>query len=246
VKRLKDIAHLEAVLFKAFDRKKALMNGSIPVLSRRASGKIPPPAQTVQVMSDEDIKVRRDPMLRLPRQIEHIGRLVDHILSVKDSSQLRRSLALMPTARRFCGRPDQSYAGAMTRMTSKERSAVMRAVKSRNTKPELFVRKLAHSLGFRFRLYGKNLPGSPDLVFAGRRKVIFVHGCFWHGHSCARGARIPKTNRDYWLAKIARNVARDKAAARKLRKLGWKVLILWECKLKDSEKLRTTIMKFLA
>ncbi len=93
VKKLADIPHLEAVLFKAFDRQKALMNGSIPALARKAPGKIPPPAQTVQVMSDDDIKVRRDPTLRLPRQIEHIGRLVDHILSVKDTAQLRRSLA---------------------------------------------------------------------------------------------------------------------------------------------------------
>ncbi|TKT73884.1 GIY-YIG nuclease family protein [Afipia massiliensis] len=93
VKRLADIPHLEARLFKTFDKRKALMNGSIPNLSRKVPQKIPSPAQTIQVMSDEDIKVRRDPMLRLPRQIEHIGRLVDHILSVKDSAQLRRSLA---------------------------------------------------------------------------------------------------------------------------------------------------------
>ncbi|MFZ5734748.1 MAG: GIY-YIG nuclease family protein [Pseudomonadota bacterium] len=92
VKKLAEIPHLEALLFKTFDRRKALMNGSIPAL-RKPAGKVPPAAQTVQVMSDEDIKVRRDPMLRLPRQIEHIGRLVDHILSVKDSQQLRRSLA---------------------------------------------------------------------------------------------------------------------------------------------------------
>jgi len=89
------------------------------------------------------------------------------------------------------------------------RSDIMRAVKSKDTTPEMVVRRLIHGIGYRYRLHGKELPGKPDLVFAGRRKVIFVDGCFWHGHDCKRGARQPKANGDYWKPKIARNVQRD-------------------------------------
>jgi DNA mismatch endonuclease (patch repair protein) len=97
--------------------------------------------------------------------------------------------------------------------TPDDRSRVMRAVKGKDTKPEMIVRRMAHALGYRYRLHRTDLPGSPDLVFAGRQKVIFVHGCFWHGHDCARGSRQPKTNAEYWRAKIARNVTRDAANA---------------------------------
>ncbi len=124
------------------------------------------------------------------------------------------------------------------------RSRIMRAVKGRNTSPELLVRSLVHRQGYRFRLHRKNLPGSPDLVFAGRRKVIFVHGCFWHGHHCKRGARVPKSNRAYWKAKIARNVARDARSLRQLKEAGWRVLILWECELKNEAKLKNRIERF--
>lgn len=96
--------------------------------------------------------------------------------------------------------------------TPEKRSAVMAKVKGRGTKPELQVRKALTALGVRYRLNRKDLPGSPDVVMAGRRLAIFVHGCFWHGHDCARGSRVPKANRDYWLAKVARNKARDAAA----------------------------------
>ncbi len=125
------------------------------------------------------------------------------------------------------------------------RSRIMRAVKSRDTGPELSTRRLVHKLGFRFRLHGKHLPGSPDLVFAGRRKVIFVHGCFWHGHSCARGARIPKTNTEYWVEKVARNRKRDRKVSRLLKKAGWSQLIVWECEAKRRELLQRKIEKFL-
>lgn len=108
----------------------------------------------------------------------------------------------------------------------------MRAVKSSNTKPELALRKALHALGYRYRLYVKDLPGKPDLVFPKYRTVIFVHGCFWHGHACKRGARTPKSNVDYWVEKIARNKARDRKNAAALRKLGWGVITLWECQLK--------------
>jgi DNA mismatch endonuclease (patch repair protein) len=109
----------------------------------------------------------------------------------------------------------------------------MQAVKSEDTSAEMKVRRLLHSAGFRYRLHDKNLPGSPDMVFASRRKVIFIHGCFWHGHECQRGARVPKTNTDYWLAKIDRNRQRDLRAAEQLTEAGWGVLIVWECEIKS-------------
>ncbi|WP_020187906.1 very short patch repair endonuclease [Methylopila sp. 73B] len=129
--------------------------------------------------------------------------------------------------------------------TPEARSAVMRAVKSRDTKPEMLVRRAAHALGYRFRLHRKDLPGSPDLVFPARKKVIFVHGCFWHGHECARGARTPKTNTDYWRAKIARNVARDARARSALDALGWETLTIWECELKKDTRLAERLKSFL-
>ena len=110
----------------------------------------------------------------------------------------------------------------------------MRAVKSTDTKPEMIVRRLVHRLGYRYRVHQPDLPGKPDLTFARRHKVIFTHGCFWHGHDCARGARIPKNNRDYWIAKIARNKARDAGDCNRLRELGWAVLVIWECETKDA------------
>jgi DNA mismatch endonuclease (patch repair protein) len=114
-----------------------------------------------------------------------------------------------------------------------DRSEIMRAVKSRDTKPEMIVRRLVHRLGYRYRLHRQDLPGTPDLTFPGRRKVVFMHGCFWHGHDCARGARVPKNNRDYWTAKIARNQARDANECERLRAMGWSVLTVWECEIKD-------------
>ena len=125
------------------------------------------------------------------------------------------------------------------------RRRTMQAVKSKNTAPELLVRSLAHRMGYRFRLHGKNLPGKPDLVFPGRRKAIFVHGCFWHGHDCARGARVPKSNRDYWTKKIARNKERDLAACAALAHSGWTYLILWECGLRNEKGLKARVRKFL-
>lgn len=121
----------------------------------------------------------------------------------------------------------------------------MRAVKSKDTKPEVVIRRLVHALGFRFRLHRVDLPGSPDLVFSKKRKIIFVHGCFWHGHSCARGARQPKTNTEYWLRKIEGNRRRDKQSLAELRRLGWNILVLWECQLKEPKKTRSRVKKFL-
>lgn len=122
----------------------------------------------------------------------------------------------------------------------------MRAVHSADTGPELLVRQLVYSMGFRYRLYRKDLPGTPDLVFPPLQKVIFVHGCFWHGHSCTRGSRVPKTNRSYWKRKIGRNRDRDKVARRELSRLGWKALAIWECEITDgSPKIEAKIVRFL-
>ena len=113
------------------------------------------------------------------------------------------------------------------------RSRTMRAVKSKDTKPEWTVRRLLHAAGYRYRLHVKELPGKPDLVFPSRRKVIFVHGCFWHGHHCTRGDRAPKTNAIYWATKIKRNKDRDRRHVAMLRRQGWKVLVVWECEIKE-------------
>ena len=113
------------------------------------------------------------------------------------------------------------------------RSRIMAGIRGRDTKPEVVVRRVAHALGFRFRLHGAfegaRLPGRPDLVFAARRKVVFVHGCFWHRHGCRQGRSTPAANAAFWAAKFAANVERDRRAARRLRRLGWGVMVVWEC-----------------
>lgn len=129
--------------------------------------------------------------------------------------------------------------------TSPERSAVMRAVKSKDTSPERAVRSLLHRAGYRFRLHRRDLPGNPDLVFPSRHKAVFVHGCFWHGHRCKRGNRIPKTNTAYWEEKIARNRARDASHCRDLKKLGWQVCTIWECQLKEPASVLQRLVEFL-
>ncbi|KRA64507.1 Fis family transcriptional regulator [Caulobacter sp. Root656] len=130
--------------------------------------------------------------------------------------------------------------------TPAERSAVMARVKSKDTKPELLLRRLLTGLGARYRLHRKDLPGSPDVTMPGRRLAIFVHGCFWHGHDCARGGRVPKANRDYWLAKVARNVARDARNRADLAAAGWRVETVWECEMKDQAGLRERLAGLLA
>jgi len=119
--------------------------------------------------------------------------------------------------------------------TPEQRSAVMRAVKGRDTTPELAVRRILRAAGIGYRLGGRGLPGRPDLVMPGRRVAIFVHGCFWHGHDCARGARQPKTNATYWTAKIGRNRARDVATQTVLEAAGWRVVTVWECRMKADD-----------
>ena len=131
------------------------------------------------------------------------------------------------------------------RQNQAKRSRIMRAVKSRDTKPEMIVRRLAHAMGYRYRLHRAGLPGKPDLVFGPRRKVIFVHGCFWHGHDCKRGARVPKTNVEYWTAKIGGNRQRDADSEAALIAMGWRVLIVWECEMKDRAALAARLRAYL-
>jgi DNA mismatch endonuclease (patch repair protein) len=125
----------------------------------------------------------------------------------------------------------------------------MRRIRSKGMKPELVVRRMAHAMGFRYRLHVVSLPGKPDLVFPGRKKVIFVHGCFWHGHTeprCVDGNRRPRSNLDYWLPKLEGNQRRDKLHMQALAAMGWTVLIIWECEIKNVEGLKTRLRQFLA
>lgn len=133
----------------------------------------------------------------------------------------------------------------MNAQTSAQRSATMRAVKSRDTSPELAVRALLRGFAPGYRLHRRDVPGNPDIAYLGRRQAIFVHGCFWHGHDCARGARMPKANADYWRAKIARNRARDETHREALAALGWRALTIWECELKDKAALETKLRNFV-
>ena len=131
----------------------------------------------------------------------------------------------------------------MTRLpeTAEQRSATMRAVKSRDTGPELIVRKLLREIAPGYRLCRADLPGKPDIAYGRRKLAIFVHGCFWHGHDCARGAREPRTHVEYWRAKIARNRARDVANVAALTALGWRVIVIHECELKYLAALRARL-----
>ncbi|HWE06984.1 MAG TPA: DNA mismatch endonuclease Vsr [Rhizomicrobium sp.] len=132
----------------------------------------------------------------------------------------------------------------MDTFSAAERSAVMKRVRSKDTQPEMAVRSMVHRMGFRYALHRRDLPGNPDMVFPSRQRIIFVHGCFWHGHSCRSGRNRPASNTDYWIAKLNRNVARDSSNRRRLRSLGWRMLVVWECELKDPERLRARIARF--
>jgi DNA mismatch endonuclease (patch repair protein) len=134
----------------------------------------------------------------------------------------------------------------MDTLSPKERSERMARVRSKDTKPEWTVRKLVHGLGFRYRLHRKDLPGHPDLVFASRKKVIFIHGCFWHRHGVrCHLTRMPKSRLDFWKPKLEENRRRDEKNRRRLRAFGWKVLIIWECQIPRAEALKARIIKFL-
>jgi DNA mismatch endonuclease (patch repair protein) len=131
-------------------------------------------------------------------------------------------------------------------LTPQQRRRNMSRVKGRDTKPELLVRSIVHRLGYRFRLHGKGLPGKPDLVLPRHRKVVFVHGCFWHGHAGCRRAARPSTNREFWDRKIDGNVERDAANVKALGRAGWKVLVVWQCAMKDRASLEKKLGEFLS
>lgn len=135
--------------------------------------------------------------------------------------------------------------GLMDNLTPAQRKHTMSQVHSRDTKPETKLRSLIHRLGYRFRLHVMHLPGKPDLVFPGRKKVIFVHGCFWHGHIGCKAAKTPKSNHGYWSTKLGRNKTRDAANIEKLKAMGWDPLVVWECELRDEESIKKRIIAFL-
>lgn len=130
-------------------------------------------------------------------------------------------------------------------LTPEQRSRNMSAIRSKDTKPEMVVRRIAHRLGYRFRLHRRDLPGAPDLVFPRLKKIIFVHGCYWHIHDCPWGCVAPKTNARFWQAKRTGNVQRDQKSARKLKRLGWRVLTIWECETRDMPRLSGRLSRFL-
>jgi len=131
------------------------------------------------------------------------------------------------------------------KLSAERRSANMRRIRSKDTNPELALRSLIHRLGYRFRLHRKDLPGKPDMVFPSRRKVIFVHGCFWHQHPGCREGRVPGSRLEYWGPKLRRNQERDRASQAALTGQGWHCLTVWECELKDAAAVRKTVKRFL-
>ena len=130
-------------------------------------------------------------------------------------------------------------------LSPEQRGALMSLVRSTNTKPELAVRRALHAQGYRYRLHGRGLPGSPDLVFAKRRVAVFVHGCFWHRHDGCPKSRLPKTRRDYWRRKFDGNVVRDQRNERQLAAAGWRVFVAWECEIQKDATLLDRLMEFL-
>jgi DNA mismatch endonuclease (patch repair protein) len=133
----------------------------------------------------------------------------------------------------------------MDKFTSEKRSHIMAQVKGRDTKPEKLIRSIVHQLGFRFRLYRKDLPGKPDIVLPRHKKIIFVHGCFWHGHKdCSRSKR-PTSNQEFWDRKIDGNIIRDRKNKKALKPLGWRAMVIWQCETRNVPKLIKRLEKFL-
>ena len=133
----------------------------------------------------------------------------------------------------------------MDTLSAQERSERMGRVKGKDTKPELFVRRLVYKMGYRYRLHATGLPGKPDLVFRQRKCAIFVHGCFWHRHTGCALCRLPKSRLSFWKPKLEGNRQRDLQNQRRLRKHGWRLLVIWECELSDEKKLKRKVLKFL-
>lgn len=143
------------------------------------------------------------------------------------------------------GETDEFVPCKMDRLTPERRSSLMSRVKSKNTKPELAVRRLVFAMGFRYRLHDKRLPGKPDMVFPRMRKIVLVNGCFWHWHEGCRFARLPKSRTEFWAAKLARNRQRDAENLAQLEAAGWRVLTVWQCELKDLNELAERLYGFL-
>ena len=133
----------------------------------------------------------------------------------------------------------------MDTISPERRSEIMSRVRSHGTKPEVVVRKLVYGLGYRYRLRCPDVPGKPDLVFKGRKKVVFVHGCFWHRHEGCPNTRTPKSKVNFWRKKFEQNIARDRKVGQELTRAGWKYLIIWECQINDLEWLKKRIVSFL-
>lgn len=133
----------------------------------------------------------------------------------------------------------------MDTLSPAERSERMSRVKAKDTRPELRVRRLAHRLGYRFRLHRPDIPGRPDLAFIRARKVVFVHGCFWHRHDCAAGQRFPKTRTEFWGPKLKANTSRDEAVGERLKASGWQPLVIWECETRNTDLVQARLREFL-
>ncbi len=147
---------------------------------------------------------------------------------------------------KICGAegPADSRHTAMDTRTPEQRRRIMQAVKSKDTKPEMLVRRLLHGMGYRYRLHRKDLPGRPDIAFVSRQKAIFVHGCFWHGHGCSKG-RLPKSRLDYWQPKLDENMHRDRIKQEQLEEMGWRVLVVWQCEIADIDILAKRLQYFV-
>jgi DNA mismatch endonuclease, patch repair protein len=133
----------------------------------------------------------------------------------------------------------------MDRLTHKQRSHCMSQNKGKDTSIEICVRRLVYSLGYRYRLHRRDLPGCPDMIFPSRKELIFINGCYWHRHSCKKGRSMPATRKNFWTSKFDRTIERDKKNLRKLRKEGWKLLVVWECQIRNIERLKNRISDFL-
>ena len=132
----------------------------------------------------------------------------------------------------------------MDTRTPEQRRRIMQAVKSKDTKPEMTVRRCLYAMGYRYRLHRKDLPGRPDIAFGGQRKAMFVHGCFWHWHGCPKG-QLPNSRLDYWKPKFEQNVIRDRTKVEQLESLGWRVLVVWQCELADIDALSIRLQEFV-
>jgi DNA mismatch endonuclease, patch repair protein len=175
------------------------------------------------------------PVAYLPRRVSHAVSHIRHE-TVVDTSLSRLCYRLIAEGFAMANRSD--------RLSVEARSLLMARIHAKDTKPELQVRRLLFSLGYRYRLHRADLPGKPDIVFAARKKVVFVHGCFWHRHGC-HATYLPKGNAQYWSQKFEHNMARDQRNQQELGNLGWQYLVVWECELADPAKVRDVLIAFL-